>query len=119
MGKEQQAVLSYVDKRDFVPVRFGLKHLRNGQTTLYMIVDQNKIALDDIREIKNDQGRQDARSSIEAADNLHRLVNISILQIIRFVNTQDLLRYMPDQMLSEKQHKAKWDANPCYYVCPW
>ena len=63
---------------------------------LYELV--KTIALRDLGETKSDQGRQDARSSIEAADNLHRLVNVSISQIIRFVNQvfifHDLSRIM-------------------------
>ena len=43
---------------------------------LYELV--KTIALRDLGETKSDRGRQDARSSIEAADNLHRSVNYSI-----------------------------------------
>lgn len=36
----------YVDGDSFVPVRFGLKHRRNGEAILYVIVDQQKIDIE-------------------------------------------------------------------------
>ena len=33
----------YVDKEYIIPVRFGLKHSKQGKTTLYVIIDQEKI----------------------------------------------------------------------------
>jgi len=100
----------YIDGKDFVPVRFGLKHSRTGNTVLYVVIDQNKIPLSYLDEIKNDTGRQDAKSDLTENDSLHRRVNYSLSQIIEFVNSEDLLRYIPDEMLSESQRNAKWQA---------
>lgn len=44
------------------------------------------------------------------ANNLRRSVKYSISQIISFVSSKDLLRYIPDSMLLEKQRAAKWEA---------
>ena len=101
---------AYVDENTIVPVRFGLKHSRTGTTTLYVIVDQNKIPLEKIGKTKNDRGLQDASPTKEESDSLHRSVTYSISQIVPFVNSKDLLRYLPDGMLDEKQRTAKWEA---------
>jgi hypothetical protein len=98
----------YVDGEYFVPVRFGLKHSSTGKATLYVVVDQNKISADNLMKIKNDQGRQDASPDLTESNNLHRLVTYSIADIVPFVNSKDVLRYLSDDMLNEKQKTAKW-----------
>ncbi len=42
----------YIDGEDFVPVRFRLKHSRTGNTVLYVVIDQNKIPVSNLAEIK-------------------------------------------------------------------
>ena len=101
---------AYIDGNELVPVRFGLKHSRTGATTLYVIVDQNKISLEKIGKTKKDRGLQDASPSNEESDSLHRSVIYSISQIVPFVNSKDLLRYFPDEMLSKEQRDTKWVA---------
>lgn len=39
-----------------------------------------------------------------------RSVTYSISQIIKFVNSGDLLRYIPDEMLTEEQKPTKYEA---------
>ena len=77
-----------------------MKHSRTGNAVLYVVVEQNKILLSNLDEIKRDTGRQDAMSDLTENDSLHRRVNYSLSQIIEFVNSEDLLRYIPDEMLS-------------------
>ncbi len=102
---------AYVDGDHLVPVRFGLKHSRIGTTTLYVVIDQNKIPLEKLIETKNSMGHQAAAPDSRPGDNkLRRHATYSISQIISFVNSKDLLRYIPDAMLSEKQRTAKWKA---------
>ena len=101
---------AYIDSEELVPVRFGLKHSRNGTTTLYVVVDQNKISLKDLGEIKNDRDRKDAVPDNTGGSSLLSSVTYSIPQIVPFVNSKDLLRYIPDEMLNKVQHSAKWEA---------
>ena len=101
---------AYIDGDNLIPVRFGLKHSKMGTTTLYVVVDQNKVPLEKLDEIKNDRGHQDASPTKEESNNLRRSVTYSISQIISFVNSKDLLRYLPDGMLTENQRAAKWEA---------
>ena len=101
---------AYIDNNVLIPVRFGLKHSKTGSTTLYVVVDQNQIELKDLQEIKNDRGHQDASSDSTESDSLLSSVTYSISQIVPFVNSKDLLRYLPDDMLNAEQKKAKWEA---------
>lgn len=48
-----------------------------------------------------------------------RSVTYSIAQIIEFVNSGDVLRYIPDEMLSEKQKVAKWSARKYGCCCEY
>ena len=100
----------YVDGDLFVPVRFGLKHSKMGTTTLYVVVDQNKVALENLGEIKNDRDRKDATPDLTGDSNLLSSVTHSISQIVPFVNSKDLLRYLPDDMLNAEQKKIKWEG---------
>ena len=97
----------YIDGRDLVPVRFGLKHSRSGNTALYVVVDQNKISIDNLTVSKKDRGRKDVSPELTESNNLHRSVNYSISQIFTFVNSKDLLRYIPDDFLNADQKNAK------------
>ncbi len=96
----------YIDGDSFVPVRFGLKHRRNGEAILYVIVDQQKIDIDKIKaEVvkitgQNKLGQETSRSAFE----------FSLADFIPFVNGGDLLRYIPDDMINESQRVVKWDA---------
>ncbi len=100
----------YIDGKQLVPVRFGLKHSGTGNTTLYVVVDQNAVERRNLDEIKNDTGHQAAAPESTGANKLRRRVTYSLSQIIQFVNSKDVLRYIPDNMLNEDQHKAKWEA---------
>lgn len=96
----------YYDGEYFVPVRFGLKHSITGEATLYVIVDQNKIERQKIKaEVTKAPGVHKARSETSRSAYV-----ISIADIISFVNSKDLLRYLPDDMLDGQQRKAKWEA---------
>ena len=87
-----------------VPVRFGLKDSGSGQTRLYVIVDQNRINLD---KIKNSTGHQAAAPDNSGASKSYLRATYSIADIVPFVNSKDLLRYLPDQMLNDEQSTAK------------
>ncbi len=101
---------AYIDGESLVPVRFGLKHSKMGKTTLYVLVDQNKIPLEKLGEIKKDRGLQDATADNSAVNSLHRSVIYSISQILSFVNSKDLLRYIPDDFLDSDRIDAKRKA---------
>lgn len=100
-------ISGYVDNDVFVPIRFGLKHSGSGQTRLYVIVDQNRINLD---KIKNSTGHQAAAPDNSGASKSSLRATYSIADIIPFVKNKDLLRYLPDEMLDDEQHKAKWES---------
>ena len=101
---------AYVDGEYLVPIRFGLKHSKLGTTTLYVVIDQNRILLNSFDNTKNDTGHQDATPRNEGTSSLRRRVNYSISRIVSFVNSKDLLRYIPDNMLDDSQKVAKWEA---------
>ncbi len=103
---------AYVDGHDFVPVRFGLKHSKNGSTTLYVIVDENTIGVSDINKIKENKKTEVVKTPAlpMQSPEVSRSVIYSISQIVPFVNSKDLLRYIPDDFLSNEQRSAKWEA---------
>ena len=101
---------AYVDGEYLVPIRFGLKHSKLGTTTLYVVIDQNKILASNLDKTKNDTGHQDPAPNLIGVSNLRRRVNYSISQIVQFVKSKDLLRYIPDNMLDDSQKTAKWEA---------
>ena len=90
----------YVDGDYFVPVRFGLKHIRGGEVTLYVVIDQQKIKAEVLKPITQTSGSTGSRSAY----------NINIAQIVPFVNSKDLLRYLPDDMLTSDQKTTKWEG---------
>lgn len=99
----------YAENEYFVPVRFGLKHSKTGKATLYVVVDQNKIPLKELEQKKKTEVVNDTTSS-RKKEMPSRSVEYSISQIIPFVKSKDLLRYIPDDMLDNEQKKAKWEA---------
>lgn len=98
----------YIDGNNFVPVRFGLKHSRTGNVVLYVVVDQNKIPLSSLIEMKKTEVVKTPAAN--ADPEVSRSVTYSIAQIIEFVNSRDLLRYIPDEMLTEAQKTTKYEA---------
>lgn len=96
----------YVDGEHLIPVRFGLKHSRAGTTTLYVIVDQEQI---EKKKIKAEIVKM-PRSPQVKADISPSTYVYSISQIIPFVNSKDLLRYLPDDMLNAEQKRIKWEG---------
>ncbi len=99
----------YIDGDYFVPIRFGLKELKDGNTILHVVVSQEKIKTEVMgtEYMKNFRGHPASRS-----------VNFTVSQIIPFVNTADLLRYIPDGLLTESQKKLKYNeiANTIHYT---
>ena len=91
-------------------VRFGLKHSKNGQTTLYVIVDQNTIELNNFEDIKKDRGHQDASPSNKESSSLRRPININLSQLFNNVNAIDILRYIPDNFLAISQRELKYQV---------
>ena len=88
----------YVDGDYFVPVRFGLKHIKGGKTVLYVMIDQQKIKA----ELLKTTTQQDAGSAVSRSAFTYNLP-----QIVSLVNSKDLLRYLPDGMLSSEQKIIK------------
>ena len=98
----------FIDGEYFVPVRFGLKQSVDGHIALYVVVDQNKIDLEKIRNKKTEVIK--AASPHEVESSTSRSVSYSISQIIPFVNSVDILRYMPDDMLTNEQKNVKYQG---------
>lgn len=69
---------AYIDGDNLIPIRFGLKHSRTGTTTLYVIVNQNAVAKNDLNEIKKDTGHQAASPDLTESGELRRRVIYSI-----------------------------------------
>ena len=99
----------YIDGEDFVPVRFGLKHSVSGKTTLYVVVDQNKIKANLLKG-KTKTEVLKATDPHKVGSSASRSVDYDIPQILQFVNSKDLLRYIPDDMLNAEQKTSKWEA---------
>ena len=92
----------YEDGDYIVPIRFGVKHIRNGEAVLYVVVSQEKIK-------KTEVVKSQAPSMMKRE--LSRSVfSCTLAQISPFVNSKDLLRYIPDDMLTEDQRNLKWEA---------
>lgn len=91
----------------FVPVRFGLKHSTTGEATLYVIVDQQPIESKKIKAevVKIPETQQNVSPAIS-----HSAFKVSVANLAGFVNGKDLLRYLPDDMLSAEQKKTKWEG---------
>ena len=85
---------------DLVPVRFGLKHSRTGNTTLYVVVNQHEISTDKLTELKEDRGHSDPSPDLTESDNPLISIKYSISEILGLVNSEDLLRYVPDNFLT-------------------
>lgn len=103
-----ELVGAYVDGEYIVPVRFGLKHLVDGNNTLHVVVGQPSFKIDGK---KNKTGVMEVDDRQSGGHPTSRPVyKISIAQIFANVNTKDLLRYVPDDFLNENQRKIKWDG---------
>ena len=88
----------YIDGEYFVPVRFGLKRIKGGEVVLYVVVDQQKIKAEVLKTTtQQNDGSAVSRSAF----------TYNVPQVISLVNSKDLLRYLPDDMLSVEQKKIK------------
>ena len=62
-------------------------------------------------EIKKDTGHQDGSfGSSPTLTDPRRRVTYSLAQVIQFVNSKDLVKYLPDKMLNQNQIKDKWEG---------
>lgn len=74
--------------------------------SLYLIVDQQKIDMKKIKaEVTKTTGVKNTNPSVSRS-----AFRINVAEIIPFVKSIDLLRYLPENMLSENQKKEKWNA---------
>ncbi len=80
--------------------RFGVKEQKTGDCTLHVVVCQEKIKTEVFETAHMDKSSGNARS---------HSVKLSVAQIAEHVNTPDLLRYLPDDFLSEDQRKMKYE----------
>ena len=81
----------------FLPVRFGYQHQRRGDVSLYLIVDQQKI------EIKKAEVFKETATQSMVPDTSRSAFEISVANLILFVNGRDLPRYLPDEQFNENQ----------------
>lgn len=91
----------YIDGEYFVPVRFGLKRIKGGEVVLYVVVDQQKIKAE---VLKTTTQRNDGSAVSRSA------FTYNVPQVVSLVNSKDLLRYLPDDMLSTEQKKIKLEG---------
>lgn len=102
----ENLVGGFTEKEYFVPVRFELRHDVSGKATLYVIVDQEQIPMKKIKaEVANTARAQNALSTVSRSASEFRLS-----EVVPFVKGGDLLRYLPDPMLTDEQKKTKWEA---------
>ena len=87
------SVEGHIDGEDFVPVRFGLKYSATGKAMLYVVVDQNKIPVRNIEKNKKTEVLTTADPH-KVGTSAARSAAYSISQIVPFVNSKDLLRYL-------------------------
>ena len=90
----------YIDGDYFVPIRFGIKENNQSENKLYVMVGQNKI---DLRVLK-------LPAQINERNNSRLKSTISIPEIFKNVNSKDLLRYIPDDMINAEQRKIKYEG---------
>ncbi len=96
----------YIDGEYFIPVRFGLKHIKGGSPVLYVVVDQNAIEKNKIEtEVVKTTTLKNDGSAVSRS-----ISKLKLSQIIPFVKSEDVLRYLPDDMLSQEQQEIKKNA---------
>lgn len=110
--KQMYELLSgFVEGSNFVPVRIGIKESKAGINSLYVIIDDNKLALSSVEKDKIKRQRSKNRT---AEENIgvydSRSVKISIARIIENVKNKNFVKYFPNNMLSDEQIKIKEDA---------
>ncbi len=91
----------YIDGDAFVPIRFGFKETKDGKITLHVVVSQEKIKTEVM-------GTEHMENS--SGDPAPHPVTFSIPRVASFVNTPDLLRYLPDGLLNKSQKEIKYKA---------
>lgn len=96
----------YIDGENLVPIRFGLKHDNTGKATLYVVIDQSPVPIKNIKaEVVRTPGANDLHQSIPRS-----AFKFSIPEVLANVKSKDMLRYIPDDFLSEDQRLKKWQA---------
>ena len=84
-----------------------MKHQKNGNVVLYVVIDSNKFPVNKIKtEVVNAAA---PHKNVEDAAP-RSVLNFSIKDIVSLVNSKDLLRYLPDNMLNAEQYKTKWEG---------
>ena len=87
---------------NFIPVRFGIKASKDGTNNLYVLISNQGIKKAEVIKSRatDNSVAPDSRSTSE----------ISLPLLARKINTPDILKYLPDDFLSDRQKKAKWKA---------
>ena len=91
----------YVDGEYFVPVRFGLKRMKDGEVVLYVVVDQQKIKAEVLKATTQPS---------DGSATSHSAFIYNLSHLVALVNSKDLLRYLPDDMLSDEQKRVKYEG---------
>ena len=89
----------FVDGEEFIPVRFGAKVSPEGKGTLYVVIDDEGIKKDKV------MVRQQPKSQSNT-----RLSEISISALAENVKSEDIIEYLPDDMLNNEQIEIKHAA---------
>ncbi len=92
----------YIDGNSFIPVRFGIKAAKDGKNTLYVVISDQKINKAEVIAPPNPDNavKNGPRSASE----------INIAKLAQLVNHPDIIKYIPDGMLTEEQRSQKWKA---------
>ena len=86
----------YVDGKDFVPIRFGVKAQKGGNNSLYVIIDDERIKKSEVimpASHHNSDENTGARSDYK----------VSIAKLAKKVKSKDVIKYLPDKLLSDNQ----------------
>lgn len=92
----------YIDGDYFIPVRFGIKASRDGHNTLYVVISDQAIKKAEVVGPPT-PGKPGQNGSRSASD-------INIASLAKNVKHADILKYLPDGMLTEEQRELKWKA---------
>ncbi len=89
----------YSEGSMFVPVRFGVKVDNLGKATLYVVISDQQINKAEVVKspTPGKPGENDSRSAS----------GINIPQLAGKINTPDIVKYLPDEFLSNSQKKIK------------
>ena len=92
----------YVENDKFIPVRFGIKADTKGKNHLYVVISDQGINIDEVVKPR--------ATEKTAAPGSRSSYNVNIQLLANKVNNPDILKYLPDGLLSAAQIDVKRKA---------